>query len=137
MATTPQENWVVHVLPYLGFTYALGTLAFKRFMYLRATKKLEEAVSEGHRWPKAKLYASYAYVITFWIVIIMKTAVVWPNLFGLRLWTRPGWAWTDTVLARSSELWFLCIIPVPIVIYWVITEKLEKVKFVINRVPME
>jgi len=133
MATSPSENWKVHSVPYLVMTYGLWTMAFKRFLYLRAAGKLEEALSEGHQWVKLKLWAGWIYVVLLWIAMFFKTSILWPNFFGAKLWTQPGWAWTDTVLQYAVYLWFVLTLMVPIVIYWVITEDLDKVHFVINR----
>ena len=134
-ATTPQENWIIHTVPYLMLTYALWTMAVKRFMYLRKTGILDQALSKGQKWVKLKLWAGWLYVISMGVVVVLKTACIWPNMFGLRLWTKAGWEWTDMVLMRSAELWMIMVLVVPIIIYWVVTEDLQKIKFVVNRVP--
>ena len=64
MATSPLENWRVHSVPYLIMTYGLWTMAFKRFLYLRATGKLEEAWSTADKCPQLKRYAGWVYVNT-------------------------------------------------------------------------
>jgi len=133
MATGPEEQWRVHSVPYLLMTYGLWTMAAKRFLYMRATGKLDVALSEGHRWPKFKRYAGWAYVGSMGIAMFLKTSILWPNFFGLKLWTIDGWEWTDAVLQYSVYCWFVLTLVCPIIIYWVITEDLDTVRFVINR----
>merc|ERR1740116_604344 len=114
-------------------TYGLWTMAFKRFMYLRETGRLEDIKSGQAKWSKLKLYAGWTYVILLFIAMFFKTSILWPNFFGAKLWLRPAWAWTDRLLQYSVYVWFLLTLIVPIVIYWVITEELDTVKLVLNR----
>ena len=63
LATSPVENWRVHAVPYLIMTYGLWTMAFKRFLYLRDTGKLEAAWTGDVAWPRLKKYSAWTYVV--------------------------------------------------------------------------
>merc|ERR1719283_789681 len=107
MATSPLENWRVHSVPYLIMTYGLWTMAFKRFLYLNATGKLDEALSVGHKHIQLKKITGWCYVILLWVAMFFKTSILWPNFFGAKLWMQSGWEWTDVVLQYSVYVWFL------------------------------
>jgi len=135
MATSPDENWQVHAVPYLIMTYGLWTMSFKRWMYLKRTGKLAEALSSSTsaKYMKCKLCGGYVYMFFLWLAMFLKTSILWPNFFGAMLWTQPGFAWTDRTLQYSVYFWFFLTLIVPIVIYWVITDDLDTVKCVLNR----
>ena len=69
------------------------------------------------------------------ITVILKTGTIIPNWAGARVWEIKGMFWTDAVMQYSVYAWFFLVMLCPIVIYWVITERLDKVVFVLNRVP--
>jgi len=134
MATGPDEQWQIHSGPYLLMIYALWSIAFKRLLYMRAMGKLEAAVAEGKRCAKLKLYGGYIYVALMLITVILKTGVLWPNWAGAKLWTIEGMFWTDVVLQYSVYMWFFLVMLVPIFIYWILTEKLDKVRILLDRI---
>lgn len=134
LATSPEENLAVHSIPFFVMTVAFWTMAFKKFLYLKETGKLDNAVSNGKRCTNLKVIGGWIYVIAMLLALIGKFSTVLPNWGGARLWER--WYWTSYVQRYCTYSWFILTLLVPILIYWIITENLDKVKFVINRVPV-
>ena len=78
MVYSNSSIWIIHTVPYLLLTYALWTIAVKRFMFLRKTGVFDEEFSEDHKWVKLKLWPEQ-YQIHSSIVQLLSRFTVSPT----------------------------------------------------------
>jgi len=125
-ATAPEENLFLHTFPFIIVTFAQWTLAFKRLMWFLKMNVLE------HYGP-CYVYCWRIYVVLMLLVVVGKTLLNVPNLFGAQLWTLKGLEWTAPYSLLNDRLYVLLTMIFPPFIYFVVARDIETVVLVIDR----
>ena len=125
-ATTPFENLYLHTIPYLTMTYAFFTLSLKKFLYFAKTGMFD-GVS------KAWYYVGWCYVVSLLVSVMFKAFLIPPNLFGARMWEKPGLEWTQPFGAVHDKIHFVLVMVCPVLIYLIFTKDCRTIDIVINR----
>eukprot|EP01084_Bolivina_argentea_P164335 285703_1 len=127
MATQPEENILVHSIPYFVIMLAWWTMATKKWFYMRK-------IGIFDNYSKCYSILGWIYVISLFVsVIINQTIGTWVNAFGARLWTKPGWEWTQSLMAINRPIFVFFVLVAPIISYFIFTKDLEPITFMINR----
>ena len=120
-ATSPFENMYLHSMPWVIVTFALWTIAFKRFLYFEKEHVFNK---DGGRW----LYLGWIYIVLLAITVIIKNSCNIPNLFEAYLWKRDGLEWTANLSALNDRVFLVLVLVCPMVIYFTFSEDMPTVK---------
>ena len=123
-AVRPKDNIFVHTLPYYAFVLALWLMSFKHAVYFYDIRILESRILHF-------LLCIYIFLMLF--TVFGKIVIGGPNLFGAKLWEQDGYEWTPTFSSINGSLHLFLTIPCPVIMYFLIIEKLDKITITINR----
>ena len=95
------EQWQIHSAPYLMMIYGLWTMAFKRFLYLWKSGKLERD-RKGRACPQLKAYAGWCSNVYY--------TYIYSDIFNLYYflsltvnWKGPTWSWCWSLWSSKRE----------------------------------
>jgi len=130
-ATSPTENVTVHTVPFFMTIYALWTLSFKRVCHMFS--KRSDAFWHSNRCYKR---VAVLYVAVMLLCVIGKSAFLWPNFFGAKLFEIEGLRWTPRFMKYTVYLWMFLVVVAPILNYWVIIDRMHTITLVLNETPL-
>lgn len=125
-ATTPFENIYLHTIPWITLTFALWTIAFKRFLYFEKFQFHRNGVLN----PQIMSCLGWLYIVLMLITVIIKNSCNIPNLFEAYLWKRDGLEWTATLSSVNDKVYVVLVLFCPMAFYFVFAKDLPSVKMV-------
>lgn len=75
------------------------------------------------------------YIVVMLATVVCKSAFLWPNFFGAKIFEKEGWEWTPRFMKYTVYLWMFLVLVAPILNYWVIIGRMHTITLVIHETP--